>query len=83
MTTRGRRTELAIDTLILDGVRPADADLVGAALERELARLVRERGVPDGAADSPVPAKVDLSMGEPPEALGARLADAVYRRLAP
>ena len=78
-----RRTEVAIDTLMLDGVRPSDAPLVGEALERELARLVRERGLPGDAAAASVPARVDLRPGEPPATLGARLAGAVYGRLAP
>jgi len=77
------RAEVAIETLVLEGVRPSEAALVGAALERELARLVREGGVPDGIANTPAPAEVDLRPGEPPAALGERLADAIYGRLAP
>jgi hypothetical protein len=79
----GRRTELAIDTLVLEGVRPEDAPLVGAAIEGELARLVRERGLPDGVGETCLPAAVDFRPGEAPGALGARLADAIYGRLAP
>ena len=75
------RAEVAIDTLVLEGLAPGEAELVGAALESGLARLVRERGVPDGVSDSQVPAQVDLRPGEPPAALGERLADAIYERL--
>jgi hypothetical protein len=80
-----RRTELAIEHLVLEGVRPADAHVVGAALERELARLVREGGVPEAraAVAADVPASIDARAGESPAALGARLADAIYGRLAP
>jgi len=77
------RAEVTIDTLVLEGLAPGEAKLVGAALEGGLARLVRERGVPHGMSDAPVPARVDLQPGEPPAALGERLADAIYERLAP
>jgi hypothetical protein len=78
-----RRTELAIEHLVLEGVRPCDAHAVGEALGRELARLVRERGAPDGraAAAGDVPVAIDARDGESPSALGARLASAVYGRL--
>lgn len=82
----GRRIELAIEHLVLEGVRPADANAVGEALERELARLVRERGVPDAAIEDvagEVPASITSRAGESPSALGARLADAIYGRLSP
>jgi hypothetical protein len=78
-----RRTELAIEELVLEGVRPADAPVVGAALERELARLVRERGLPHGVAGASVPASIEARSGESPVALGTRLAGAIYGRLAP
>jgi hypothetical protein len=80
-----RRTELAIENLVLEGVRPADAVVVGEALERELARLVRERGVQAArtAEAAEIPASIDARPGEPPALLGARLADAIYGRLAP
>jgi hypothetical protein len=80
-----RRTELAIGHLVLEGVRPADAHVVSEALERELARLVRERGAPDAraAAAGDVPASIDARAGESPAALGARLANAIYGQLSP
>jgi len=81
-----RRTELAIEHLTLEGVRPADAQLVREALERELGRLVRERGAPDGraaAAAEEVPVSIDVRVSESPAVLGARLAGAIYGRLRP
>jgi hypothetical protein len=80
-----RRTELAIEHLVLEGVRPADAHVVGEALERELARLVRERGAPGPRAGAAVdvPVSIDAWAGESPAAFGARLADAIYGRLGP
>ena len=78
-----RRTELEIGHLVLEGVRPADARVIGEALERELTRLVRERGAPGAgaAAAGDVPVSIDARAGEPPAALGARLANAIYGRL--
>jgi hypothetical protein len=78
-----RRTELEIEHLVLEGVRPADAGVVGEALERELSRLVRERGAPGArtATAEDVPVSIDARMDEPPAALGARLAAAIYGRL--
>ncbi len=78
-----RRVELRIDELVLAGVRPADAQDVGEAIERELARLVRDRGVPGhgGALELTAPAEIERRPGEPPVALGARLAGAIYGRL--
>lgn len=78
-----RRTELAIEQLVLEGMRPADARSVGDALERELGRLIRERGAPDARPPmaEAVPVSIDTRAGESPAALGARLADAIYGRL--
>ena len=78
-----RRTEVSVEALVLEGLAPGEAERVGAALEHGLARLVRERGMPDGVTDAPVPAQVDLRPGESSAELGARLADAIYGRLAP
>ncbi len=78
-----RRTEVAVEHLVLEGVRPAEARLVGETLERELGRLVRERGAPDAQAAEAgdVPVSIDVRAGESPAAVGARLADAIYGRL--
>ena len=78
-----RRTEIEIGHLVLEGVRPADARVVGEALERELTRLVRERGAPGARAAEAgdVPVSIDTRAGESPTALGARLAGAIYGRL--
>jgi hypothetical protein len=81
-----RRCELHVDELVLEGMRPADARRVGAALERELARLVRERGAPDprvAATAGAAPVEMPLRRGEAPGPLGARLAGAIYGRLTP
>jgi hypothetical protein len=80
-----RHTELEIEHLVLEGVRPADAQVIGEALEQELTRLVRERGAPGTrtAAAGDTPVSIDARAGESPAALGARLAGAIYGRLSP
>ncbi|MFI6281440.1 hypothetical protein [Streptomyces sp. NPDC050988] len=73
-----------VGELVLDGFR-VDPDRVSAAFEHELARLVRERGVPL-AADGAV--SVDALSGLPPlpaglsaRRLGQELARAVHAGL--
>jgi hypothetical protein len=78
-----RRIELRIGELVLEGVAPAEAGAVGAALEHELARLVGEHGAPSrpAAIDEAPAAEIERRPGEPPAALGARVAGAIYGRL--
>jgi hypothetical protein len=78
-----RRTELSIEHLVLDGVRPAHARVVGEAIERELARLVREHGTPDAPplATDDLAISIEGRGGESPSALGARVANAIYERM--
>lgn len=40
------RVELHIERLVLEGVSPTDRHAVASALERELGRLIRTRGLP-------------------------------------
>ncbi|GAA2765298.1 hypothetical protein GCM10010103_43390 [Streptomyces paradoxus] len=82
VTPAPREIRVEIGELVLDGFR-ADPDRVSAAFEHELARLVRERGVP---ADGPWTA--DVLSGLPPLAaglsarrLGQELARAVHEGL--
>jgi hypothetical protein len=78
-----RRVELHIEELVLEGVRPIEAQRVGTAVERELARLLRDNGVPHraGAGEDPAPVTLQRRIGEPPAQLGTRLAGAIYGRL--
>lgn len=78
-----RRVEVRIDDLVLEGVRPNEAGDIGAAVERELARLVRERGAPDRdvAVEIAEPAEIERRPWEAPAALGTQLAGAIYGRL--
>ncbi len=90
-----RRLDLHIEELVLDGVA-ADAAEIGPAVERELTRLVAERGFPGTETNAAVPPSlardvsvarvdggtVDLDSGSG-TGLGARIADAVYGSLKP
>jgi hypothetical protein len=80
-----RPVEVHIDRLVLDGVPNADGRAIGGALERELARLLHEEGLPTlpGVRSSDA---VDAGVVEPGHeasaaAIGARLARGVYGRL--
>lgn len=76
--------ELRIDALVLQGVPRSHAARVGEAFERELTRLLEERGVPPAGANGMVaggPALVKTSPEGSPEALGAELAGAIHGRL--
>lgn len=72
------RVELHIEELVVHGVAPAEARRLGAAVERELTRLLAERGVPaawqtDGGVDH-----LDGGSVRAGENLGADAARAVY-----
>ncbi len=75
--------ELHIERLILHGVAPGERYRVGAAVERELARLIEESGLPDQLTQGGARARLDagsfaIDPGMPADALGAAIARAVY-----
>ena len=76
---------VAIDRLVLEGVAGSDRGVVELALRRELERLVSERGLPDGLADSAdlplLEAEVVLGGHERAAAIGASAAHALYGAL--
>jgi len=85
---RPRALEVHIEELVLHGFAPADRSRIGAAVERELGRLLAQTGLPpafiqgmdrrervDGGAFTAGP-------GAGADAIGARIAQAVYRGLA-
>src|SRR5262249_7839883 len=74
-----------IGELVLHGVEPGDRERLAADIERELARLLEEGGLPaalaaggtvhlDGAA-------LALPAGSPPEELGAAIAREAHGRI--
>ena len=80
------RVDLCIDELVLHGVAARDRHRAADAIERELARLIADHGVPPGLAggsidDAPAPAVV-MPRGARPEQLGREVALAIYRALA-
>jgi hypothetical protein len=75
--------DLHIEELMLHGFAPEDRYRIGAAVERELARLFAERGVPAGVVAGAEIARLDggafaVAPGARPEAIGAQVAQAVY-----
>ncbi len=75
--------EVHIEELVLDGFSPADRLRIGAALERGLARLLAERGLPEGLAGGAQVDAIDAGsfVREPlatPVSIGGQVAQAVY-----
>lgn len=82
-----REIQVHIEALVLHGFSSADAPGIGAAIERELARLFAQGGVP--ASLSPGAARDTIDAGtfegspeRPAGNLGAKVAQSVYGGLA-
>jgi hypothetical protein len=78
--------DIYIDVLQIEGLSHADALRVRHDIERDLARLVRENGLPSGAAQLRSFVTVDLESGRQAldggrGPLGERIASAIYRAL--
>ena len=81
---------LSIDRIVLDGFSLTDAETarLRRAMQRELSQLLTREVHPGVRQSAAVPSIPALSMGrigpkEPPEAIGTRLAQIIYRGLAP
>jgi len=80
-----RPIDLHIEELVLDGFAPGDRYRIGAALERELTRLLTERGVPASwaAGGGEMPrldgGTFEAKPGARPERVGAQIAQSVFR----
>ena len=75
-----------IQELVLDGFAPGDRYRIGEVVERELARLLAERGLPTvlmagGATPERDAGSVELGQAGGAETVGARVAGAVYEGL--
>jgi hypothetical protein len=75
--------ELHVEELVLHGFSPADRYRIGETVERELARLFAEEGVPASLAESLDAGHLDAGVfhvapDSGAEAIGARVAQAVY-----
>ena len=74
---------LRIEELVLEGFAPGDRYRIGEAVERELARLLAEQGVPGALAAGDeasrfVARSFELAPDSGPDAIGSRVAAAVY-----
>jgi hypothetical protein len=79
-----RPIDLHIEELVLDGFAPGDRHRIGAALERELTRLLTEHGAPASwAGGGGVPrldgGTFDAKPGARPERVGTQIAQSVFR----
>ncbi len=75
--------ELHIEELVLDGFSPAERFRIGRAVEQELGRLFAERGLPPSLTrEGEIPrldgGTLEAKPGSGAEAMGARVAQAVY-----
>lgn len=75
--------DVRIEELVLEGFPPGNRHRIGAAVERELTRLLAERGLPPGLAQgAEVPhldgGSVEMNRTATPEGVGGQVAKAVY-----
>jgi len=75
--------ELHIEELVLRGFEPGDRYRIGEVVERELARLFDEQGVPPLLARGSGIERLDggafkVASGSKPEAIGAQVAQAIF-----
>jgi hypothetical protein len=75
--------ELEIDELVLHGFAPGDRWRIGAAVERELGRLLSEQGLPTALAqvnERPVlnGGSFEVRPNARPDGIGVQVAHAIY-----
>ena len=80
---RPENVELHIEELVLRGFAPGDRHRIGEAVERELARLFDEQGVPTSLPWASDVARLDggafeVAHGSKSEAVGVQVAQAIY-----
>lgn len=77
---KSARLDLRIEELILEGVAPEDSARLSAALQRELSRLIQERGLPaELRGETPaLSSSVVLRSGASAESTGTEVARALY-----
>jgi len=78
--------ELHIDELVLHGFRSSDRFGIGDAMERELARLISEQGVPTLLAQPSSRERLDagtfkLAARAKPQMVGTQLAQSLHEQL--
>ncbi len=80
---RPKNIELHIEELVLHGFSCGDRYRIAEAVERELAHLFAEQGVPNSLSDGGEIERLDggafkMKQGSRPETIGAQVARAVY-----
>ena len=76
--------ELYIEQLQLEGFSPGDRYRIGVAVERELMRILGEKGLPSSLSrqthhhQNHTAAKMSLGSNPPAETVGAQVARAIY-----
>ena len=83
---RPANIELHIEELVLHGFAPGDRYRIAEAMERELAALFADQGVPPSMAGEGDRARLDggafeVAQGSKAEAIGNQTAQALYRGL--
>ena len=83
MAGRRMNIHLHIEELVLHGFAPGDRARIGDAMQRELARLFADAGVPPALANGGAVERLNAGTFEAgtttrPETTGARVAQAVY-----
>lgn len=86
MAVRPEQVELVIDELVLEGFAGGQRDQIRVAVERELARLLVEQGVPPSLEQEKDVARLEaeevgVSEGMGADTIGTRVARALYRGL--
>ncbi len=75
--------QVNIEELVLHGFDPGDRHRIGAAVERELARLFAEENLPSTFTQGGHVARLDggaiqVAAGAPADRIGSQIAQAVY-----
>ena len=81
-----KNIELHIEELVLHGFSPGDRYRIGEAVERELSRLLADRGVPQSLERGGEVANMDgggfeVAQGSSAQVIGTQVAKAVYGEL--
>jgi hypothetical protein len=79
-----RAVELHIEELVLHGFAPGDRYVIGDAIERELACLLCDQGIPsslrsENARDEISGARFNLPHNAKPAGIGRQIAQAVFQ----
>lgn len=81
----GEHIELTVESLEFEGLAPSAPDRVQAAFQRELTRLLQERGLPEGVRGATAATREAAALSrfdlDSPERLGAAVARSLYAEL--